>query len=208
MQLSELGLRLVLLFLPGILSAAMIDSLSTHSKRTQFQFAVRALFLGVASYLGLAVFHHKLVFFQALTDTEMPVLLSEVGYATAVAVVLGAVLTLAAEKKLLFRVARSIRLTRRFGDQDVWGYLLNSPDVEWVAVRDHKRGLVYDGHIRLFSDDSQNAELYLEDVQVYDNATGTLLYNVAGMYVALDRQDLTIEVRTSTLGSQGEREEP
>ena len=44
-----------------------------------------------------------------------------------------------------------------------------------------------------------NAELYLQDAKVYDNASGEFLYDVAGMYVSLERTDMTIELTDATL---------
>ena len=113
-------------------------------------------------------------------------------------------LTYIANYKLHFKIAQLIRLTRRFGDQDVWSYLFNSTDVEWMTVRDHKRNLVYDGRVRFFSEDEKPAELYLQDVKVYDNASGEQLYDVAGMYISLERTDLTIEFRDATLRQESE----
>jgi hypothetical protein len=72
-------------------------------------------------------------------------------------------------------------------------------DVEWITVRDHKRNLVYDGRVRFFSEDEKPAELYLQDIKVYDNASGEYLYDVAGMYISLERTDLTIEFHDATL---------
>jgi putative flippase GtrA len=199
MGVTEFGLRLVLLFLPGIICASLVDALTTHPPRTQFRFTLRALTLGVASYGILALFLPNLSFFAALSDLEVGPSLIEAGYATIVALGMAVVLTYIANHKIHFRIAQRLRLTKRFGDQDVWSYLFNSPDVEWVTVRDHKRNLVYDGRVRFFSEDSKNAELYLQDAKVYDNASGDFLYEVAGMYVSLDRTDLTIELSDATL---------
>jgi putative flippase GtrA len=198
-DVTEFGLRLILLFLPGIICASLVDALTTHPQRTQFQFTLRALILGVASYGVLALFRPSISFFAALSDLEVVPSLVEAGCASAIALGMAVVLTYIANYKIHFRVAHLVRLTRRFGDQDVWSYLFNSLDVEWVTIRDHKRNLVYDGRVRFFSEADKPAELYLQDVKVYDNATGEYLYDVAGMYVSLERTDLTIEFHDATL---------
>lgn len=199
MDVTEFGLRLVLLFLPGIICASLVDSLTTHPPRTQFRFTLRALILGVASYGLLALFLPGLSFFAALSDLEVVPSLVEAGYATGVSIGLALLLTYIANHKVHFKIAQKLRLTKRFGDQDVWSYLFNSPDVEWIVVRDHKRNLVYDGRVRFFSDGSADAELYLQDAKVYDNSSGKHLYDIAGMYVSLDRTDMTIEISDATL---------
>lgn len=199
MDVTEFGLRLILLFLPGIICASLVDALTTHPPRTQFRFTLRALILGVASYGILALFLPNLSFFAALSDLEVVPSLVEAGYASIVALGMAVALTYIANYKIHFKIAHKLRLTKRFGDQDVWSYLFNSPDVEWITVRDHKRNLVYDGRVRFFSEDSKNAELYLQDAKVYDNASGEFLYDVAGMYVSLERTDMTIELSDATL---------
>jgi len=199
MDVTDFGLRLILLFLPGIICASLVDALTTHPQRTQFQFTLRALILGVASYGVLALFRPGISFFVALSDQKVVPSLVEAGCASAVALGMAVALTYIANYKIHFRVAHLVRLTRRFGDQDVWSYLFNSLDVEWVTIRDHKRNLVYDGRVRFFSEADKPAELYLQDVKVYDNASGEYLYDVAGMYVSLERTDLTIEFHDATL---------
>ena len=87
-------------------------------------------------------------------------------------------------------------LTRKFGELDVWGYAFNSPQVEWVTVRDHVRNLAYDGWVKAFSDDSKNAELLLMDVKVHKNDSGELLYEIPSTYLSLDRSTITIEFRS------------
>jgi len=199
MDLTEFGLRLVLLFIPGIICAGLIDTLTTHRQTTQFRFTLRALIWGVVSYGFLSLFKPDLSFFNALSDTSVNPSIPEAAIATGVAVVLALTTTYIVTHKLHFRIAQKLRLTRRYGDQDIWGYLFNSTDVDWAVVRDHKRKLVYDGFVKLFSDDSKNAELYMTDVRVYDNASGDHLYDVPGMYLSLDRTDMTIEFQDATM---------
>jgi len=206
MDVTEFGLRLILLFLPGIICASLVDALTTHPPRTQFRFTLRALILGVASYGILALFLPNLSFFAALSDLEVVPSLVEAGYASIVALGLAVLLTYIANYKIHYKIAHKLRLTMRFGDQDVWSYLFNTPDIEWITVRDHKRNLVYEGRVRFFSEDSKNAELYLQDAKVYDNASGEFLYDVAGMYVSLERTDMTIELSDATLGKESTAE--
>ena len=202
MDVTEFGLRLILLFLPGIICASLLDALTTRPPRTQFKFTLRALILGVASYGILALFFPTLSFFAALSDLEVVPSLVEAGYASIVAPGLALLLTYIANYKIHYKIAHKLCLTMRFGDQDVWSYLFNTPDIEWITVRDHKRNLVYEGRVRFFSEDSMNAELYLQDAKVYDNASGEFLYDVAGMYVSLERTDMTIELSNATLDKE------
>jgi len=67
----------------------------------------------------------------------------------------------------------------------------------WVYVRDGKTDLTYYGYISAFSDSHQERELLLSDVDVYgtnDLNDMELYYSVDYLYIARNRDDLTIEI--------------
>jgi hypothetical protein len=55
--------------------------------------------------------------------------------------------------------------------------------------------LVYDGWVEGFSDDCQNVELFLRDVDIYRNSTNEALYQVGALYITLPRDQIFIEFR-------------
>jgi hypothetical protein len=87
MELSDLALRVVLLFFPGVIAALIVDALVNHRDRGPFAFGTRSMVLGLLSYLLLAsaralangVAHRslpsgglpELIFFRALTDERV-----------------------------------------------------------------------------------------------------------------------------------------
>ena len=110
---------------------------------------------------------------------------------------LGVVAAAAANRKLVYRwIARPLGIVR-YGDEDVWTYLMNSEGFEWVHVRDHRYGLVYKGWIQLYSDSGESRELLLNDVDVLDNAAGGFLYHVSRLYISRDQHELSIETMKS-----------
>jgi len=202
---SEFTVRLLLLFFPGVICAYIVDSLTIHRPKSQFEFVLDSFVYGLASYLvywaalwgashlGLQV--RPLVFLHALTDGRASVSFRELAWASFVACLLALCLTVILTHKLHFRLARRLRLTKKFGELDVWGFVFNSPEVEWATVRDHAHGLAYDGWVQLFSDDSRSAELVLRDVKVYRNDTGAYLYEVPSLYLSLNRDGIILEFR-------------
>ncbi len=206
MQASELVVRLILLFFPGVICAYIVDTFTSHKPRTQFQFLLNSLVLGLASYFLYWVLLRlfalcganppEFVFLRALTDGQAPVVFREVAWAVLIAGCLGLAVTFASSHKLHFRIVRRMGITKKFGELDVWGFVFNSPQVEWVTVRDYSRNLAYDGWVQLFSDDSENAELHLQDVRVYKNDSGEELYSVSSLYLSLDRSSIAIEFRS------------
>ncbi|MBF8276038.1 MAG: hypothetical protein HW390_1111 [Candidatus Brocadiaceae bacterium] len=77
--------------------------------------------------------------------------------------------------------------------------MLNIKGTVWVAVRDHKNNLIYDGWVQAFSDDSKDAELLLRDVSIYNNDSGECLYQVGAVYLSRKREDISIECRTLSI---------
>ena len=206
MEASDLVVRLLLLFFPGLICSYIVDTFTVHRERTQFQFLLNSLVLGLASYflywfllrtlssLGASV--PELIFLKAPTNGETPIAFREVAWATVTACLLGLFVTYVSSRKLHFRVVGHLGITKKFGELDVWGFVFNSPQVEWATVRDQARNLAYDGWVQLFSDDSQNAEILLREVKVYANDTAEMLYEVESLYLSLDRSAIAIEFRS------------
>ena len=96
------------------------------------------------------------------------------------------------------RVGQFFRITKRYGDEDVWHYFHNSPDAQkndgWLIVRDLKEQLVYYCYISTWSDSDEERELILSDVSVYSNESGDYLYSTDHIYLSRNKDDLMIEV--------------
>ena len=208
MDISEFAFKLLLLFFPGIICAFLVDQLTVHRPRETFFFLMQSFVFGLISYFSywtvLRIFamffpgriNPSLNFLRALTDSNVTYSFREIVFVTVCAVVIGLFVTVASRHKWVNRVAQKIRLTKKFGELDVWGYFMNVKEIEWVTVRDHSNDLILDGWVQAFSDDSKDAEILLRDVSVYKNSTGERLYQIGAMYLSRNRQDISIECRT------------
>ena len=87
-----------------------------------------------------------------------------------------------------------LRLTAEYEDDDVWSYVTNSDDAEWLFVRDHRVGLVYFGRLSVFSDSDEKRELLLEDVDVCRNADGAWRYHTDSLYLC--REDKSLHLKS------------
>lgn len=121
-----------------------------------------------------------------------------------VAATVGMVAASVANRKLLYRwIARPLGI-QRYGDEDVWTYLMNSKDLEWVFLRDYRYGLAYKGWIQLYSDSGTSRELLMNDVEVFDNASGKCLYGVPRLYISRDQHEISVEImETNAEGADG-----
>jgi hypothetical protein len=208
MELSSITLRVVLLFFPGVLCALILHALTRHRERTTAQFLTSAFVLGVWTYLALAGSRSacawiaraagwplppRVTFFDVLTSESARISWREIGFSAVLATVLALVLAAVQNHNLLHRVAERLRISRQFGELDVWGHFMNSPEVRWISVRDLAADRVYQGWLDAFSDSGSDPQLLLRDVEVYQNSTGTKLYERKRVYLAPNKHAIVIE---------------
>ncbi len=214
MNVYEFAFKMLLLFFPGILCAYIADGLTIHRPREAKFFVLQSFVCGIFAYFiywsGLKIINHlwnnsvaaDVLFLRSLTNSNLPFSYREIAIVSVIAIILGAFISFLANYKVLNKCARRIGLTKKFGELDVWGYMLNIKGTVWVTVRDHKNNLIYDGWVQAFSDDSKDAELLLRDVSIYKNDSGERLYQVGAVYLSRKREDISIECRTLPIDSK------
>lgn len=208
MELSTFTLRVVLLFFPGMLCALLVDSLTAHRERTPAQFLTSAFILGIGSYLLLYIGQAigaggagllglpsppNVSFFDTLLDDRKSLAAGEIGLTGIIAILLGGILSAAINHKIVHRAAQRLKISRAFGDLDVWGLMFNSPETTWVTVRDQEHQLTYFGWVEAFSDTCDKAEILLGQVEVFSATTGGKLYRADRVYLARPADALIIE---------------
>lgn len=206
MDPSEFTLRILLLFLPGIVTRLLIERLTVPHDKGQLYFFLHAFITGVFAYLCYAAVlvswgaifgfaSPRVYFLAALLDSNQPISVAEVGWVCAIAIVNGFALSALINHKTLSRLAQRLRITKRFGDFDVWGFLHTSTtdSLKWVRVRDHQHNLCYEGWVGAFSDTHAPCELFLREVRVFRNDSGKQLYEVPGLYLTQDPQAIALE---------------
>ena len=211
MDLSEAFLRVAVFLFPGLLSAYIVEILTIHRPWTQFRLLVNAVILGVASYIMLWIVQASIGSASSLELLDVSVVWRSnealptklIAWAAGSGIAVGLFVTASSTYGWHVRIAQRLRISRKFGALDVWGFVFNSPQVEWATVRDHAHGLVYDGWVNAFSDTSAEAELLLGDVKIYRNDTGEHLYSVPYLYLSLEKTSIAVEFR----GQQSEQAE-
>jgi hypothetical protein len=208
MELSVLTLRVVLLFFPGVLCALVVHSLTIQRERTTPQFLTSAFVYGVSTYLllsgirevcagGARVFGWasppRVTFFDVLTNERARIAWGEITLSAVVALLLAVLVSAAVNHNLLHRVAEQLRVSRRFGQADVWGHFLDSPKTNWIIVRDVNADLLYEGWVDAFSDTGADPQLLLSDVAVYRASTGTKLHDRKRVYLTPRKESVIIE---------------
>jgi Family of unknown function (DUF6338) len=203
-------LPLVLIFIPGILCYGVVASLASKRSRDSITIFLQIFMYGVSSYMVLAVCNYVWPAATAtlgikLADITLvnPGSIEKSGIdpipiaaASVVGVLQGILISVNINTSLLMRVCRSMGVTRRFSDADVWSFLLNSPDTDnWVTIRHKDRGHIYQGYVRSFSAGDKDRELVLTLVQVYDLDTAAKVGDIPILYLAFKKDDLVLEFR-------------
>jgi len=215
-KVEELGLKILFLLIPGIIALGVIKSLGPRRPRSDFEQGLQIFVYGVVCYaltgfaegiassiaLGWRTAGWSTIalhaFSLATLNPDNGLNARQVALAIVVALVLGCLLSVVQTHSLPHRFLRKLHLTKRIGEVDIWALALNSPDLDnWVTVRNHETGKVYQGWIYGYSDGEDERELLLMDVIVYalDKTGGNLVEvdNVPAMYLGIDRKSVVLE---------------
>jgi Family of unknown function (DUF6338) len=200
--------QLALLFLPGIIWANIDTKYGAGLKPTQTMLLVRAFTFGVATYAALYLIYFlcgvefgydKLA--RGNLEIDFFQLQDEILFSVPLSFIMAVLWLWIVRFRLLKRFLHLINATRRFGDENVWSFALNSDDatVEYVHVRDNDNGFVFAGWVNAYSENEDFRELLLSDVIVYDD-TGNELYRVPVLYLARPLQNIWVEFPFSKEG--------
>ncbi len=201
MDVSEFVFRTGLIFIPGIVAVSIVNGLTYHKKFEFFEVVVDSIVLGLVCYvfyfliLKVPCFNSTPRILDELTDAKSKVDLDEIFVVSVLAIPVGLFWSFALNRKWLHRFSRRIGVSNKFGDLDVWSYLMNnSEDIDpWIHIRDLEFDLIYSGYIEAFEDSSDERGIFLVDVTVYRNSTGKKLYQTPGMYLARDRNKMVVD---------------
>lgn len=208
--MNELVVTLVLILLPGIVAAVIADKITVHSKWGSFKFSLYAMLLGVGCYVALqAAFwiwcflaeaicgscseYGHLKIWRAPLDDGVSIRGREVVLATMLALPVALLASWVINFKLLNRLAQRLRITTKYGDENLYSHYLNSEEIDWIYVRDPESGLTYQGRVMSLSENESVNEVVLVDVTVYRYKDSQKLYDVPSLYISKPLGSFTIE---------------
>lgn len=145
MDITEFTIRLLLLFFPGIICAYIIDAFTIHKPRESFSFLLQSFVFGLSSYflfwfvlpihnfigseLCLWSARAEVVFLRALIDAKVCISYPEIAWVCIVSVLLAIIITVTMTYKIHFKIIQWLRISKKFGELDVWGYIFNMKEV-------------------------------------------------------------------------------
>jgi hypothetical protein len=209
MDISELTIRLIILLLPGILAALIVDKLTIQHKWSYFRFTVYSILLGAASYLAyqmslylIAIFRFlfvkpfqpsKVAFWESLFNPNIPISPKEVIIACCFSILLGLLVSAFVHHRWLNKIAYKIKVSDKYGDENLFTHFLNDKETNWIWIRDIKNNLTYEGLRVSFSESENIREIVLRDVKVYKYENSAFLYEIPELYLSFPIGELLIE---------------
>jgi len=193
---------------PGILSAIIYDKITTHSKWDSFKFSLYSLVLGIFSYCFLQGFYLAydivlafktpenwswLTIWKHALAAESSINAREILGATLVSLPVALTASYIINHKIFNKLAKTLRVSQKFGDENLFSYYLNSKDVDWIYLRDQDEDITYQGRVISFSEGESGQEIVLSDVSVYQTEDSKLLYEIPSIYICKPFGKLLIE---------------
>lgn len=203
MEISPIILRLAVLLTPGLIAALLIDSLTIHKPWGQFRFLLHTFILGVVSYLFLYIVSVALNYLclssaifnglDAFFNEGVGIGWKDVLAGSLAAIVIGLILSTAIQKKWLFRIARLLNVSDKYGEESLFYFALGSPESSWARVRLIDEGLLYEGYAQSFSEDDGNVEILLSQVKVYTHPSAAYQFDLPTAYISMAKSKVIIE---------------
>lgn len=201
--MNDLAVTLGLISFPGLIATLLADKLVVHTIRWgTFKYSIYTFVFGLSAYvllqaiassvgwLGYTLAYlppktHVLQTWGVLTSGSAGgVRLAEIAWATALAPVVALFAIATVNLKLLNKASARLKVSDKFGDENLFSYYLNLAGFDWVYVRDIANDLTYFGKIHSFAETEHLQELVLSDVTVYSCKDSDELYRVPMVYLS------------------------
>lgn len=207
--------QLALVFMPGIIWANIDSKFGAGLKPQQTALLIRAFLFGMATYsilfLVYFIFDQPFGYQKLGTDAaniNIIELKDEIAWSIPLSFALSVIWLWAVRYRWLIKFLHVVGATRRYGDEDVWSYTLNSDQshVEYIHVRDLENGFIFAGWVNTYSESEDYRELLLRDVIVYDEE-GNEISRPPFLYISRPKDNIWAEFPYRSEGYDNVREE-
>ncbi|MFA6979666.1 MAG: hypothetical protein WC209_10115 [Ignavibacteriaceae bacterium] len=207
--MNKLVVILIVILIPGIVSAVISDKITVHSKWDSFKYGLYSVVFGITIYSFLqiilyssniisACFSNNMIWnnlqmWNVITSEAYDVPASEVIFATILSVPIAFLFSWLINFKLFNKVAKYLRITNKYGDENLFSYYLNAKEIDWLYVRDPSNNLTYQGRIMTYSENTDIQEIVLSEVTVYRYEDSAELYSLPTIYLTKKLGEFIIE---------------
>jgi hypothetical protein len=206
MEIDEFLFKLLILSIPGSIVYLIFSKVAIFRRENKESFGFKEVFfILISSFVTNALYDFGSLIINHVCSKNIEYTLSrlinagtyttqEIFFLIFIALFLGFFLSAIETKKVLYKIVKKIGITTHYGDDDVWTFICNSPDIEWIYVRDLKYDLVYFGRLEQYSDPGELREILLSEVSVYKNKSGKYCYDTPKLYISRLPEEISIEI--------------
>jgi len=208
--MNQLVISLIVLLIPGLIAAFVYDSITEHEKWNNFDFSVAAVLFGWFSYLPLyilnllfdTVFASYINFRFEIFETLLKLLNNghmdssiyiDIVTASLFAFLIAFLAAACVNYKILTKFAQRLKISNKYGDENLFYYYLNNKNIDWIYVRDFPKNMTYIGRLNTFSENNGIQELAMFDVEVYGSEDAKSYGHIDTIYLCGKSGDFTIE---------------
>jgi hypothetical protein len=216
--MNELAVAIAIILFPGLIATVITDKITIHTpKWSSFKIGMYSFIFGTSCYVLLQImiyafnllsslwyrtwpieFIHLKVWYILESDTITPNLL-ESGVAILLSLPVALLASFLVNYKIFNKISQKLRVSDKYGDDNLFSYYLTSEDIDWVYVRDIENGLTYQGRIDSYSENANMQELVLYDVTVFSYEESDELYSLPSIYLSKSLGHFIIESIPSDL---------
>jgi hypothetical protein len=225
--MNELAVAIAIILFPGLIAAVIADRITFHTRRWgSFKIGMYSFILGTSCYVSLQIIYYSFNLLSSLLNNSWPVEfihlkvwsflkdhntkphLLETGWATLLSFPVALLASFSVNYKIFNKIARILRVSTKYGDENLFSYYLNSEDLDWVYVRDIENGLTYQGRIDSYSENANMQELVMYDVTIFSYEESDELYSIPSIYLSKSLGHFIIEsIPKDLLEEYDEKEE-
>jgi hypothetical protein len=209
--MTELTLKLIIILIPGALGAIIVNRLTIHKEWSPFIYTLNAIIIGLFGYLSLqlaitfwtflrnlfsstlAYDYKSLDIWSTISDTKM-IPYTEVWGASIFGVFLGFLGAFIDYNRIINKVGRGMKISNKYGDENLFSHFLNNKETEIVYVRNIKNNLSYHGYVDSYSENDTVSEIVLSTVTVYNYTDSEYMYEIDKIYLSFSKADIIIEL--------------
>ena len=209
MEITNLTIRIILLGLPGLICYYIIEKLTEPKKSDYLLKIIEIIVYSFVSYSLLELFSlpfsYKVKFLSCLVNLDTTIVWFEIILSSFISIMLGSILSYLFNNSKFYKMARQLRITKKYGDIDVWAYIFNSEENFYITIRDKEKNMIYQGYPKAFSKEHKEGEMLLQNVNVYNYEDSNFLYNCNSMYYKFNNENINFEITPIKEGEKIEK---
>lgn len=200
--MNQLAIAVAIIMFPGIIAAVISDKIIVHQpKWDYFKFGIYSFVLGTSCYIFLQIFGYcfdilfstcfrmnkiqwiNLEIWNVISNGNTKLKPLEVFQATMLSFPTAYFASFIANYKILNKISQQLRISDKYGDENLFSFFLNAKEVDWIYVRDIENNLTYEGRVVSYSENDSIQEIVLSNATVYSYKDSEEYYSVPSLYL-------------------------